>query len=79
MMLKSYEAIYENGQVKWLSDAAPVTSARVIVTVLEETVPPVKRRIHAAVIASKARILGDLVSPIVDEQDWECLQLGSNR
>lgn len=73
-MLKSYEAIYENGQIKWLSDAPPVTSARVIVTVLEEAEPPVKRRIPAAAIAGKARISGDLISPIVDEQDWECLK-----
>ncbi|WNZ26480.1 hypothetical protein HJG54_07225 [Leptolyngbya sp. NK1-12] len=78
-MLKSYEAIYENGQVKWLSDAPPITSARVIVTVLEETVleetvPCVTRRVPAAAIAGKAKILGDLVSPIVDEQDWECLR-----
>ncbi|WNZ26854.1 hypothetical protein HJG54_32380 [Leptolyngbya sp. NK1-12] len=51
-----------------------VTSARVIVIVLEETVPPVKRRVPAATIAGKARILGDLISPVVDEQDWECLK-----
>jgi hypothetical protein len=74
MMLKSYEAIYENGQLKWLSDAPPVTSARVIVTVLEETVTPVQHRIPAAAIAGRARILGDLISPVVDEQDWECLK-----
>ncbi|MBW4642040.1 MAG: hypothetical protein KME23_03310 [Goleter apudmare HA4340-LM2] len=73
-MLKSYEAIYENGQVKWLSDAPPVTSARVIVTVLKETVTHVQRRTPAAAIAGKARLLGDLVSPVVDEQDWECLK-----
>jgi hypothetical protein len=54
MMLRSYEAIYENGQVKWLSDAPPVTSARVIVTVLEDAVP-VKRRIPAAAIAGRPK------------------------
>ena len=44
-MLKSYEAIYENGQVKWLVEQPAVQSARLIVTVLEETLPPgVKRR-----------------------------------
>ena len=43
-MLKSYEAIYENGQVKWLNEQPTVRSARVIVTILEETEPPVKRR-----------------------------------
>jgi hypothetical protein len=79
MMLKSYEAIYEKGQIKWLSDAPSVTSARVIVTVLEETVleetaPRVKHRTPAAAIAGKAKILGDLVSSVVDEQDWECLK-----
>ncbi|WP_308256715.1 hypothetical protein [Geminocystis sp. GBBB08] len=36
-MLKSYEAIYENGQVKWLEDTRKVTSTRVIITILEES------------------------------------------
>jgi predicted nucleotidyltransferase len=35
-MSKTYEAIYEDGQVKWLDDAPNVKKARVIVTVLEE-------------------------------------------
>ena len=34
-MLKSYKAIYENGQVKWLSEQPGINSARVIVTILE--------------------------------------------
>ncbi len=33
-MLKSYEAIYENGRVIWLAEQPPLTSARLIVTVL---------------------------------------------
>ncbi|MBD2079798.1 hypothetical protein [Leptolyngbya sp. FACHB-17] len=33
-----------------------------------------KRRTPSAVIAGKGETLGDLVSPIVDEQDWECLK-----
>jgi hypothetical protein len=37
-MLKSYEAIFENGQVKWLTEQPEIQSARVIVTILEETV-----------------------------------------
>jgi hypothetical protein len=37
-MLKSYEAIFENGQVRWLTDKPELKSARVIVTILEETV-----------------------------------------
>lgn len=68
-MLKSYEAIYDNGQLKWLSDQPQVTSARIIVTILEEedkegAPEPVKRRSPGASIAGKAKILGDIVSPI---------------
>ena len=73
-MLKTYEAIYENGQVKWLSEQPEVSSARIIVTVLEETQPPAKRRTPSAEIAGKARTLGDLIGPIVELQDWECLK-----
>ena len=73
-MLKSYEAIYENGQVKWLGEQPAVQSARLIVTVLEETTLPVKRRYPPASIAGKGKTLGDIVSPIVDEGDWECLK-----
>ncbi|MBW4513718.1 MAG: hypothetical protein KME11_00665 [Timaviella obliquedivisa GSE-PSE-MK23-08B] len=78
-MLKSYEAIYENGQVKWLGEQPSVESARLIVTVLEVTVLeektlPVKRRTFPTDMAGKVEILGDIVSPIVDEEDWECLK-----
>jgi hypothetical protein len=76
-MLKSYEAIYENGQVKWLIEQPQVSSARIIVTVLSEDTQnevPLKRRIPPAAMAGKVKILGDIVSPIVDEEDWECLK-----
>lgn len=74
-MLKSYEAIYENGQLKWLAEQPQVRSARIIVTVLEEeVVKPVKRRVPPASIAGKGKTLGDIVSPIVDEEEWECLK-----
>jgi hypothetical protein len=33
-----------------------------------------KRRTTSTLIAGKGRTLGDIVSPIVDEQDWECLK-----
>jgi len=76
-MLKSYEAIYENGHVTWLTEQPEVSSARIIVTVLVENVPnvaPIKRRIPPASMAGKVKILGDIVSPIVDEEDWQCLK-----
>jgi hypothetical protein len=39
-MLKSYEAIVEDGQVKWLTEQPELKSARVIVTILEEAESP---------------------------------------
>ncbi len=74
-MLKSYEAIYENGQVVWLNEQPEVPSARLIVTVLESPSPVNgKRRSFNGSLAGKINILGDIVSPIVDEEDWECLK-----
>ncbi|BCL35872.1 hypothetical protein [Nostoc sp. MS1] len=73
-MLKSYEAIYENGQIKWISEQPQVNTARVIVTFIEENLPSKKRRTAPASIAGKGKTLGDIVSPIVDEEDWECLK-----
>ena len=75
MMLKSYEAIYENGRVIWVDEQPPLTSARLIVTVLGEAqLPPVKRRTFPTALAGKVEILGDIISPIVDKEDWECLK-----
>ncbi|MBE9176621.1 hypothetical protein IQ225_17260 [Synechocystis salina LEGE 06155] len=74
-MLKSYEAIYENGQIKWLSGQPEIETAKIIITVLEErkTTAP-KRRTFPVPQAGKVEILGDIISPIVDEEDWECLR-----
>jgi hypothetical protein len=77
-MLKSYEATYENGQVTWLGEQPSVQSARLIVTVLEEKgLPTIKRRFPPASIAGKGKTLGDIVSPVVDEEDWKCLKENS--
>jgi hypothetical protein len=74
-MLKSYEAIYENGEMKWLVDRPSVYSARVVVTVLEETLlPTTKRRTFPTDLAGTVQIFGDIVSPIIDEEDWDCLK-----
>jgi hypothetical protein len=71
LMLKSYEGIVENGQIRWIADRPMADSARVIVTVLEETPSPAKRRIASPAIARKGHTLGDLVSPIADEDDMD--------
>jgi hypothetical protein len=75
-MLKSYEATMENGQINWLTERPEGSSARVIVTVLVDDVVPVvkRRRVAPPSIAGKGQTLGDIVNPIVDEQDWECLK-----
>jgi len=73
-MLKSYEATYDNGQITWLSDQPQIKLARIIITVLEETTPQIKRRFPVADMVGRVTILGDIVSPIVDEEDWECLK-----
>lgn len=73
-MLKSYEAIYEDGQVKWVTEKPGVKFARIIVTVLDEIESHKQRRIAPDAIAGKGKTLGDLVSPIVDLEDWECLK-----
>ncbi|MEB3288491.1 MAG: hypothetical protein VKI82_01170 [Leptolyngbya sp.] len=72
-MLKSYEAIYENGQVIWLTDQPNLTTARIIITVIEEPLSRPRRSAPDS-IAGKAKTLGDLISPIVAEGDWECLK-----
>ena len=69
-MLKSYEAMYENNQLKWLADKPSVSSARVIVTIVEETVDAsVKRRTFPQAMIGKVEILGDIVGPLVDAED----------
>lgn len=73
-MLQSYEAMIENGQIQWLTDAPKLSKAHVIVTILAETEAPVSRRTPPASIAGKGKTLGDLVSSIIEEQDWECLK-----
>ena len=39
----------------------------------DESEGPKRRRPHPD-IAGKGRTLGDLVSPVVDDADWECLK-----
>jgi hypothetical protein len=36
--------------------------------------PSSKRRTTSTLIAGKEKTVGDIVSPIVDERNWECLK-----
>ena len=76
-MMRSYEAVYEEGQLKWVDGQPDIASARVIVTILEETHlgnSDEVRRTPPLSIDGKGRTLGDLVGPIVPEEDWDCLK-----
>lgn len=73
-MLRSYEAMIEDGKIKWLGSEPEISKARVIVTILSDEQPRALRRTPPSSIAGKGKTLGDLVSPIVEEEDWECLK-----
>ena len=72
-MLKSYEATLNNNQIIWLAEQPTVVNARILVTILEEPKLDKKRQPPAS-IAGKGQTLGDIVNPIVDLEDWQCLK-----
>jgi hypothetical protein len=66
-MLKSYEATLDHGQVKWLGEQPNIESARIIVTILDETGPRMKRKPPLS-IAGKGKTLGDIINVMIDEE-----------
>ena len=74
MSLRSYEAIYDHGQIKWLGDSPQVDEARVIVTALSSKTEGQAAIRHqpSAKIAGKGIILGDIISPLALIADWHC-------
>jgi hypothetical protein len=56
------------------SSYATANQPKVISVGSNERDPSTKCRTTSALIAGKGKTLGDIVSPIVDEQDWECLK-----
>ncbi len=74
-MLKSYEVAIEGDRITWLGEKPNFQTTRAIIVIAEENkLTPIKRRFPSKAIAGKGRTLGDIVSPIVDEEDWECLK-----
>jgi len=63
------------GRLKTLPTLPPNSRVEAIFLVLDEPVlpPPAKRR-PAPSIAGQGKTLGDLITPIVPEEDWECLK-----
>ena len=72
-MLKSYEATLNNNQIIWLAEQPNVVNARILVTILEEPKLDKKRQPPAS-IAGIGQTLGDIVNPIVDLEDWQCIK-----
>jgi hypothetical protein len=64
-MLKTYEAIIQDGQVKWLAEKPDIRSGRVFITVLEER----STSINAAVNSSLKQDLLNLFGAEPDAQD----------
>jgi hypothetical protein len=71
-MLKSYEVTIEEDRIKWLGEKPKVGVFRAIIVVEESNSIP--KRTTPVHLKGKGRTLGDIVSPIVDEEDWECLK-----
>ncbi len=51
-----------------------VTAVEELVTTQKSTTEAAAGRIPPASIVGKGKALGDIVSPIVTEEDWECLK-----
>ncbi len=74
MALQSYEAIYSDGKVNWLSEVPVIRKAKIIVTILEHTdnSPALLKHKPSARIAGKGKILGDIISPAAPVEEWNC-------
>ncbi len=77
-MLKSYEAIYDHGKIKWLSELPDVEQARVIITVLPQqplvNAETPKRRRPPEKLKGSVRVLGDIISsPFLAMNGKRCL------
>nr|VFJ68054.1 MAG: hypothetical protein BECKFW1821C_GA0114237_101342 [Candidatus Kentron sp. FW] len=72
-----FEARIHNGAIQLPENCQrwPEKTVRVIVFEKNSEIAPLqkRRRPHHA-IAGKGKTLGDLVAPVVDKADWECLK-----
>ncbi len=73
-MLKSYEITLEGDKIKWLGEK-PKTKITQGILIVEDisSISPQKRSTPEH-LKGQVKILGDIVNPIVDEEDWQCLK-----
>ena len=75
-MLKSYEAIYDNGHIKWLSELPDVEQARVIITVLPQeplvsSEKPNGARLVSILRATPTELLASIAEKFGDPVEWQ--------
>ena len=70
-MLKSYEAIYEQGQFKWINETPVIQNARVIITILEEILPENKKRQPPPELKDSVVWNCDPFAPEMSDDAWE--------
>ena len=70
-MLKSYEAVYEKGQFRWLGDAPTVEKARVVITIIEEI--PIKNHRRQPPPELKGSVVwkGDPFAQELSDEEWD--------
>lgn len=77
MQAIEFETEIRDGTIRLPEDCKTWSGKTVRVIVLENDVVPSaaksRRRPHPA-IAGKGKTIGDLISPLVDESDWDCLK-----
>ncbi len=73
-MLKHYDVTIESDHIQWLGEKPKAQNIRAIIIIEEEPSPTTQvKRTTPAHLIGKGKTLGDIVSPIVDQEDWECL------
>jgi hypothetical protein len=74
-MLQTYEAIYEHGNVRWLDALPELNEARLLVTVLSNTVaqstPPPTMQTNNLANALKAAVLLNPYRDVADPVAWQ--------
>lgn len=81
-MLKSYEAIYDHGHIRWLSELPDVEQARIIITVLpqESLIPSEKApvaektngvRLVSILRATPTELLASIAEKFGDPVEWQ--------
>jgi hypothetical protein len=74
-MLRSYEAIVDHGKIEWLSGPPSGERLRVVVVVEQSggvtPAPPRSRRLPPPELKDSVQCHGNLLEPVISEEEWE--------